>query len=189
MMLSVRHTFLIPALFLLAMPLAGQISLGPPVDFEDDEPPKGPTLFWGGYGVGTPFVSDGDPEGQAKFAQIGFERDGKSVLLRALRIDEPYGAGSDQVRDYSLMFGLSTQRGLLHLMGAVGIGRLTGFACIDVDDPDDCDKAGTFGFPVFAELTFDPLPFFGVGVQGFANVNPDVTHGGIAIMGRIGRLR
>ncbi len=186
---SVRHAFLLSALLLIATPLSGQISLGPPVDFEDDAPPKGPVLFWGGYGVGTPFVSGGDPEGDAELAQIGFERDGKIILLRAARIEEPYGTGSEPVEDYSLMFGLGTQRGLFHLMAAVGIGRLTGFECVDAADPDDCDEAGTFGFPTFVEITFDPLPFLGVGVQGFANVNPDVTHGGIALMGRIGRLR
>lgn len=169
-------------------PASGQ-TLGPPVVMEEEGPPAGPILFWGSYGVGTPFVVGGDPEGGSRFAMLGLERDGKSVMVRVSRVTDPYGVDSDPLDEYALMFGLSAQPSLFHLTASVGIGRVTGFECVDSDEPEECEEAGTFGFPTFLEATFDPLPFLGVGVQAYGNINPDASFGGIGLVGRIGRLR
>lgn len=182
-----------PALVLLtlalfAAPVTSQV-IDMPEPAQETGPPPGPVLFWGSYGMGLPFVFGGDVEGNAEFAQLGVERDGRAVLLRRTEVDEPYGPGSEPLEEFGLMFGATRQSGILHLMGAVGISRLTGFECVDADDPEECAEAGTFGFPVFAEVTLDILPFLGVGVQAFANLNADVRFGGIGLVGHIGRLR
>ena len=155
----------------------------------DDEPPP-PIRLWGTYGVGTGFVSDGgDPQDAAHLARLTIERGANSLIIHFARIGQAFGEGSDEVHEFGALYGRALNRGLFKVQGAIGLARLAGFECLDVSDPDECDAAGTFGFPASLEFTVRPTRFLGVGVHAFATVSPDGAWGGIGVVGHLGLLR
>ena len=126
---------------------------------------------------------------EVKGKEITIERGSNSLILHYASVREAFGPASDEVHEVGALYGRSLNRGLWRVQGAVGLARLAGFECLEVEDPDDCDATGTFGFPASLELTVRPLPFLGVGVHAFATVSPDGAWGGVGLVGHLGILR
>ncbi len=155
-----------------------------------DEEPSPPLRFWATYGVGTGFVSDGgDPQDAAHLARLTIERGANSLIVHFARIGQAFGPASDEVHEFGALYGRALNRGFFKVQGAIGLARLAGFECLDVEDPDDCDGTGTFGFPASLEFTLRPVPFLGVGAHAFVTVSPDGAWGGVGLVGHIGLLR
>jgi hypothetical protein len=155
----------------------------------DDEPAP-PLRIWGTYGLGTAFVSDGgDPQDAAHHARLTLERGANSLIVHFARVGEAFGPASDEVHEFGALYGRALNRGLWRVQGAIGLARLSGFECLDIEDPDDCDATGTFGFPASIEFSLRPLPFLGVGAHAFATLSPDGAWGGIGLVGHLGLLR
>jgi hypothetical protein len=154
-------------------------------------PPR-PLLVFATVGNGIPYVGGvGDPQGDAWLARLTIERGKHSFILHHSRVEEPYGLGSDPLFDIGGMYGTHFGTGRIKATIAVGLSRVTGFECVEApEDPEaECEEAGTFGFPGFAELAWDPLPFLGVSLQTFVTASPDITFGGMVLSGRVGLLR
>jgi hypothetical protein len=152
--------------------------------------PPPPLLIFATAGGGVPYVGDGgDPQGRALLARLTVERGRHSFILHHSRVEEPYGEGSDLLFDVGGLYGTHFGGGQVKATVAVGLSRVSGFECVDLPAEEECREAGTFGFPAFAELSWDPLPFLGVSLQGFVTASPDITFGGLAVAGRLGLLR
>lgn len=152
--------------------------------------PPPPLLIFATAGGGVPYVGDGgDPQGRALLARLTIERGRHSFILHHSRVEEPYGEGSDLLFDVGGLYGTHFGGGQVKATVAVGLSRISGFQCVDPPPGEECEEAGTFGFPAFAELSWDPLPFLGVSLQGFVTASPDITFGGLAVAGRVGLLR
>ncbi len=174
---------------------AWAVSAQDPVDemdtmglFNQDPPP--PIMIWGSYGLGSAFVTDGgDPQDASQIARIALERGSSSLIFHYATVGQAFGPGSDEVNEIGALYGRALNRGVWKLWGGVGLARLSGFECIEADDPADCDGSGTFGFPAFLEFMVRPVPFLGIGAQAFTTVSPDGSWGGIGLTGHVGRLR
>lgn len=178
------------ALMLAVAPGAAQMNDMVPASEMFEEGPSDPLFIWGTYGLGTTFVTDGgDPQDAAGLARLTLERGANSLIVHYARVGQAFGPGSDEVAEFGALYGRALNRGWWRLQGAVGLARLSGFECLDADDPTDCDGTGTFGFPASLEFTVRPLPFLGVGTHVFATVSPDGSWGGIGLVGHLGRLR
>jgi len=166
-----------------------------PVDEMDtmglfDQDPAPPIMVWGSYGVGSAFVTDGgDPQDAPQVARFTLERGSSSLIVHYATVGQAFGPGSDEVNEIGALYGRALNRGVWKLWGGVGLARLSGFECIEADDPLDCDGSGTFGFPAFLEFMVRPLPFVGIGAQAFTTVSPDGSWGGFGLIGHVGRLR
>ena len=102
-----------------------------------DEEPAPPFRFWATYGLGTAFVTDGgDPQEAAQMARITIERGSNSLILHYASVREAFGPASDEVHEVGALYGRSLNRGLWRVQGAVGLARLAGFECLEVEDPD-----------------------------------------------------
>jgi hypothetical protein len=188
---SVRAAAAVLLLFTASVPgeVAAQVP-EPDVSGIFDDGPTPPLHVWGTYGLGTAFVSDGgDPQDAAHLARLTLERGANSLILHFARVGQAFGPASDEVHEVGALYGRALNRGLWKVQGAIGLARLAGFECLDVEDPEDCDATGTFGFPASLEFTVRPLPFLGVGAHAFATVSPDGAWGGIGLVGHLGLLR
>jgi|GEM_PF-3703991 len=171
------------------------VSAQTPIDEMDtmglfDQDPAPPIMIWGSYGLGSAFVTDGgDPQDEAQVARFVIERGSSSLILHYATVGQAFGPGSDEVNEVGALYGRALNRGLWKLWGGIGLARLSGFECLEAEDPSECDGSGTFGFPAFLEFMVRPVPFIGIGAQAFTTVSPDGSWGGFGLIGHIGRLR
>lgn len=154
--------------------------------------PAGTWSFWAASGIGAVWVSDGaGAEGLARTYRIGIGRGSSALVIQYETVDEAFGAGTPTLSDIGALWAKSWGLGPLRGTGAIGLSRASGFECVsDGDgDPNTCEGTGTFAFPGYAQLDWQPIPVLGVGVYVSATVSPDGNWGSIGFIGRIGKLR
>jgi len=152
--------------------------------------PPQPIVIWGAYGVGAPFVTDGgDPDGIARTYRIGIGRGSSALVIQYETVDEAFGPDTETLSDIGALWAKSWGLGPVRGTGAIGLSRLSGFECVsDDDDPTTCEGTGTFAFPSYAQIDWQPIPFIGVGAYVSATVSPDGNWGSIGFVGRLGKL-
>jgi len=182
-------TLLVPA---LALPVSAQDDPTRGSVYADPVPaPPQPLRIWAAYGAGSPFVTnDGDPEGGSHTWRVGIGRGDNALVIQYGRVDAAFGPGTPGVSDVGALWARSWGLGPLRGTGAVGLSRLSGFECVsDDEDPNTCDGTGTFAFPAYAQLDWQPVPVLGVGVFFSTTVSPDGNWGSIGVIGQIGKVR
>jgi len=153
--------------------------------------PPAPYRIWAAYGTATPFVfKSGDPQGLAHSYRLGIGRGSSALVLQYETVDEAFGPGTETLSDIGALWAKSWGLGPVRGTGAIGLSRLSGFECVsDDDDPNTCNGTGTFAFPGYVQLDWNPLPFIGVGAYFSATVSPDGNWGSVGVVGRVGKLR
>ena len=162
-----------------ALVVAASLSVAPALTAQ--EAPAGWRL-WSALGFGGGGSADGD--GLALVGQLVFQRSPHHLALRATGIGEPYDPASCPMGDVGLLYGRTAT-------GPVGHATIaSGFA---LTDADGCDATAggqplTLGVPIVAEVALRLLPFMGVGLQAFANLNSRGSFGGVVAFLQLGWL-
>jgi hypothetical protein len=142
--------------------------------------PADPVLVWGTVGLG-----GGTPDGFAASAGLDLLARGHLISLRAAGVA---GIIDDEFWDVAAMYGRAHawRRGLVAL--STGLAIMDGNRCAGVFG--GCvPVAARIGLPLAARLSLHPLPFLGVGLYGFANLNSEESFGGAVVTVQLGRLR
>lgn len=144
-----------------------------------------PARVWVGLGLGTE-LHDGASENFAVLAQAVYQQRAHHIALRALGAADPFGSSGNSVIDLGLLYGrVLSPEGFGHAVIAAGVGVVGINDCSLLQDAEGCGDQ-TVGVPITAELALTPLPVLGVGVQGYANLNP---HGGVRRRDRVPAAR
>ncbi len=138
----------------------------PPVEHvTDDEPPREVQAFW--INVGPAIGGAGGGFHVSASMQINDHLwTGRFVSTEAI-------LGGDTLGDLGVLYGRSTAGRFGLASGAAGLGIVQG-------------ETTTIGLPVEIQAYFRPLPFAGLGVTLFGNVNPAQPFAGVAVALQLG---
>lgn len=106
--------------------------------------------------------------------------------LRTVSTDMPYGA---QTWDVALLYGRSTTFRSWYLSAGVGAAVTGGTKYPGLFGSGEGTPMETMmGFPLEANLFWQPTNFVGLGIYSFANVNTEHPFGGMGLTIRVGNL-
>lgn len=160
--------------------------------------------IWIGTGLGLGAMvekkTNDDEPGAGTGALYASYQTGVHVFsLRTVVVTEVFG---DTGGDVGVLYGRATTGPNSH--ASFGIGLAVVFVDYNPDglnlcglfgSRDDCPARGrdenvlAFGVPVEVQLFWRPLAFVGLGVYGFANLNPEAPFAGLALGLQLGDLR
>lgn len=155
------------------------------------------TRFWIGAGVGLGELIEGEDDpndeggGALAGALYGSYQFGPNLLsARTAFSGELFG---DNFADYGILYGRATTGRLGHASVSAGVAVVSGSYSDDrlILDPDgdEPERVLTVGLPVEVQLMWRPLPFFGLGLYGFANLNPEASFVGATLSAQLGLMR
>jgi len=157
----------------LAMALSASVA-GSDVSAQPVSPPSR-LWFSGGAGLGS--------VGEAGYAfaiDIGYQRGAGFFALHSTAVLGGYEFGQ-VAGEIGMVYGrASTGRGARQWSAAAGLS----FVQVDISG---VEFANTVGLPITAEASLNS-PNVGIGLRGFANLNPSHSFAGLAIVVRLGRL-
>jgi hypothetical protein len=108
--------------------------------------------------------------------------------LLSLRAAGAAGILEDDFSDFAALYGRARRwrRGTMALSSGVAVMR--GNRCSGVFSP--CSHVpARFGLPIAARVSWHALPFLGLGIYGFANVNGAQSFSGVVLAVEVGRIR
>ena len=108
--------------------------------------------------------------------------------LLSLRAAGAAGILEDDFSDFAVLYGRARRwrRGMMALSSGVAVMR--GNRCSGVFSP--CTHVpARFGVPIAARVSWHALPFLGLGIYGFANVNGAQSFSGAVLAIEVGRVR
>lgn len=142
------------------------------------------TRIWLAPGVGAGLMADTDPA--ALLLEMGVLRGNLRIGARIAGLTEA-GTGNDgSAWDLGVVAGPAVRGRLGH--AAVGAG-LAVAGCHNRREAPKCDGTSTVGVALMAEAAFRILPFMGVGLQAFGDLNGNSTFGGLVAFVQLGLLR
>lgn len=155
-----------------------------------------------GLGIGAMFeeeVSDDRTGAIAGPLYASYQTGVHVFSLRTAAVTELFG---DTAGDLGVLYGRATTGPNGHASFGIGLAAVfVDYTPDDLDlcglfgDPDDCSEDGrnesvrAVGVPLEVQLFWRPLAFVGLGVYGFANLNPEAPFAGVAFGLQLGDLR
>jgi hypothetical protein len=137
--------------------------------------------IWLGAGLGSAARSDG-ASGFAVMGEIVYQVKAHHFTIRAMGAAEPFGEGADEFGEIGLLYGRAAKRTWGHAAISGGLA-ITSVASCHASATSGCT---TLGVPVVAEAALRFAPVVGVGIQGFANLNPKSVYGGLVLFLQLG---
>jgi len=139
--------------------------------------------IWLGAGLGSAARADG-ASGFAVMGEVVYQVRAHHFAVRALGAADPFDTGADAFGEIGLLYGRAAKRKWGH--GAISAG----LAVTGVSSCSDAGTSGctTLGVPVVAEAALRLASVVGVGIQGFANLNPKSVYGGVVVFLQLGWL-
>jgi hypothetical protein len=159
-----------------------------PADAAAQAPAPEPRL-WIGAGVGAGYLSNevDNDAGLALNAHVAYQRGAHLITARGGMLAEIFG---DELTEVGLLYGRGTTDEATHASISAGMAWVHLDECPDgLFGSGSCDSASVLGVPIVAEVAWRPARIFGVGLQGFANLNDQSTFYGAALIVEVGRLR
>jgi hypothetical protein len=140
--------------------------------------------FWINLGLGKGSIS----QNAAALSTNATYQFGKNVVtLRAAGTGELFGKS---VGDYGLLYGITLKQEQVFISGGVGLAYVEGTISHGLFSSRPPEKIGpTIGIPVEAQLFWRPFSFLGIGLYGFANLNPEEPFVGATLSFQFGKLR
>jgi hypothetical protein len=134
--------------------------------------------MWLGAGIGSAARTD-EAGGAALMGELVFQVKHHHFALRALGAADPFSENDDHFGEVGLLYGRTALRKWGHASIAGGLA-LTAIS--------PCPNGGctTLGLPVVAEVSARLGPVFGVGLQGFGNLNSRSSYYGFALFLQLG---
>ncbi len=142
-------------------------------------------LYWVNAGIG--FSSFSSP-GISSVTSFSYQTGKHLISTRFISNIEPCFGGTcpdETVWDIGILYGRSskTSYGLASLSGGISI---VGGA---VYQRDEEVTFLTIGIPIEVQLFWTPASFLGIGIYGFANLNPKESFAGALLCIQLGKLR
>jgi hypothetical protein len=97
----------------------------------------------------------------------------------------------ESVWDVGVLYGIIRKSNYGLISASAGISIVGGYdrgERIDFTDSYEKKNFLTFGVPLEVQLFFTPFDYVGVGINGFANLNPKKTFTGVLLCLQIGKL-
>jgi hypothetical protein len=117
-------------------------------------------------------------------AELGYQVRAHHFAIRALGVVDPYGTGADEFGEFGLLYGRAAKRPWGHASIASGLAITGVSSCRDAAT----SSCTALGVPIVAEAALRFAPVLGVGIQGYANLNPKSIYGGIVLFLQLGWL-
>lgn len=141
-------------------------------------------FFWVNFGIGGGSVGE---EGASVNLTANYQFRGNLLTMRITSCGELFGRS---LNDYGIVYGrvLTPSTFLISLGGGLGIvdGEIR-YGLLSWREPDKIEM--TIGLPLEAQLFWKALRFLGLGIYGFANINPEESFYGCTLSLQIGKLR
>ena len=140
--------------------------------------------YWINLGAGAGSIS----ENAAALSANATYQFGKNLLtLRTAGTGELFGKS---IGDYGLLYGLTLKQEQVLFSVGVGLAFVEGSISHGLFSSKPPEKIGpTIGIPLEAQLFWRPTRFLGVGLYGFANLNPEEPFVGVTLSFQFGKLR
>jgi hypothetical protein len=138
--------------------------------------------IWLGLGVGGGARADG-ASGAALMAEVVYQVKAHHFAIRGLGVVDPFGENADEFGELGLLYGRAAKRLWGHASIATGLAITAVSSCRDATG-----RCTTLGVPVVAEAALRFAPVFGVGAQGYANLNTKSVYGGLLLFIQLGWL-
>lgn len=139
-------------------------------------------FYWvnGGFGVNSSF------EVTSAGASFSYQTGKHLISMRYVFNDESQIMGyasSEKVWDIGVIYGRSAKAsyGLASISGGIGL--------VGGNRRPHYETFLTIGIPVEGQLFLRPLSFLGIGIYGFANLNPEKSFVGALLCVQIGKLK
>jgi hypothetical protein len=139
--------------------------------------------YWLDLGLGRSTVDEGGGFHMGATYQFG-----RNMLsLRATLNGELFGK---TIGDYGLLYGYALASSRILSSFGVGISLVSGSISKGLFSEEEAETIGpTIGLPLEAQLVWRPLKFMGIGLHGYANINPEESFTGATLCIHIGKLR
>ena len=140
--------------------------------------------YWVNFGAGSGTISE-DAFALSANATYQF---GKNLLtLRAAGTGELFGKS---IGDNGLLYGLALEQKRVFISVGAGIAFVEGSISHGLFSTREPEKIGpTIGIPLEIQLFWRPARFLGIGLYGFANLNPEESFAGVSLSLQLGKLR
>ena len=140
--------------------------------------------YWLNFGIGAGSVGE---EGIAIAANLSYHFDKNLLSLRAVGNGELFGK---TMSDYGLLYGRSLKQNSLFVSVGAGLALVEGSISHGLFSNKEPEKIGpTLGVPLELQLFWRPSSFLGIGLYGFANLNPEESFVGATISLQLGKLK
>ena len=153
-----------------------------PAEAQVAEPAPEVQRTWASFGYGLAALAGADAEGTYSFAgQFGLHHQ-RSRYVASLRTAVLFDIfGDTGFVDIGLLVGRATRTRRSHASAGVGLALVQG------TDPITYAAVTTIGVPLEAQV-FYSAGLLGLGLYGFASVNPERTFGGVTLSLQFGKL-
>ncbi len=138
--------------------------------------------FWlnAGWGIGTTFGNGS----AALTVGLSIQFNKHLFTLRAYRVAEVF----DNFYDIGLLYGRATSTRSFQFSLAAGLSLVKGEQGVRVSEGISVEEFSTIGIPIELQANWELTNFIGLGITGFANLNPAQSFAGITINLLIGIL-
>ena len=139
--------------------------------------------FWFNFGMGKGSVGT---HAFALEANASYQFGKNLITLRSAGTAELFGKS---IGDYGLLYGIILKQQPTFVSFGVGLAFVGGSISQGLFSTKEPEKIGpTIGLPLEVQLFFRPARFLGIGLYGFANLNPEESFVGATISLQLGKL-
>lgn len=140
--------------------------------------------YWVNLGAGSGSISK---NAFALSANATYQFGNNLLTLRAAGTGELFGKS---IGDYGLLYGLPLKQEQVFISIGVGLAFVEGSISHGLFSLIPPEKIGpTIGIPLEVQLFWRPTRFLGMGLYGFANLNPEEPYVGVTLSFQLGKLR
>lgn len=151
----------------------------------------GGDTFWANLGMGIGTVDDGT----TFLGNLSYQTRNHVYTLRALSTGTAILDKGKTMNDVGLLYNRVFKSSWIHCSAGAGLAVVcgtidsTGFTLGGTDSDKDEKLGPTIGLPLDVQLFLRPLPFLGLGLYGFADINPEESFLGFALCLQLGKLK
>lgn len=139
-----------------------------------------PTLAWVTVGLG------GSTEGFAGLGGLDLLVRPHLLSFRLAAVSELFG---DEFWDLAILYGRGRHWSRGAATASIGLGLMDGERCRGILGGTCTPLSSRISLPVAARVSWRALPFGGLGLYGFANLNSEQSFAGAVLTIELGRLR
>lgn len=133
---------------------------------------------WLGLGVGGGGTAEVDAVGV--LGQLVYERAPHHFAVRVIALADVSSGADRGMGEAGVLYGRMISGGIAAASASAGLSY------VHVDRCDATESCGTIGVPLVADVMLTPFYVIGIGLQLFANINPEASHAGVFVTLSIG---
>lgn len=95
----------------------------------------------------------------------------------------------DDLTDFGFLYGRVISTESFQFSYAAGLAIVTGYRSEGLFDNTSEEISPTIGIPIGLQANWEPTSFIGLGISGFANLNPKQSFAGLTLSLQLGKLQ